>query len=109
MSTTANRRQHAMGARKVDRFDDVAAVRTARDQRRMAIEYAVPDLASLFVSIVSGQQELAAQAGSKSLDVGTRNRKLFAVERNGRQLFGQFDVVRIRPGTTQRKSGGRQS
>src|SRR4029434_9339642 len=83
VSTTANRSQHSMSARKVDRLDYVGAVRTACDQRGVTIEYAIPDLAGLFVAIVSGQQQLSLQAGAKLLDIGTRNRNRFAVEPDG--------------------------
>ena len=62
-----------MRARKIDRLDDVITVRTARDQRRMAIEYAIPDLAGLLIAVVSGQQQLSVQAGAKVLDVGAGN------------------------------------
>src|SRR4051812_10706526 len=97
-----------MRAREVDRLDDVVAARAARDHRRVTIEHAVPDLARLFVPLVSRQQQLAAQAGAKRLEVRTRDRDRLAVEADGRQLFGQLDGARIRPRATEGKRGGRQ-
>ena len=69
VAAAAHRQQQLVRRRELHRLHDVGGAAAARDQRRMAIEGAVPDAPRGVVAGAVAQQQLAAQARREILDV----------------------------------------
>ena len=70
MAAAAHAEQHAVRRREAQRRLHVVLAEAARDQRRPAVDTAVPDLARLVVRRVRRAHHVAAQARRERVDVG---------------------------------------
>jgi hypothetical protein len=68
----AHRERQAVVAREADAVDHVRRAGAAGDQRRAAVDHAVPDHAGGVVALVAGFEQAAAQAGPQGRDVVRR-------------------------------------
>ena len=77
-----------MGLRELHRIDGIGGVGAADDRRGVPIERAIPDVPSLFVTIVAAQQQRSMQTRAKFFDFGTREQQLLAGSRQDGQIVG---------------------
>ena len=109
VAAAAHRERQTRLLREPDRRDHVVGPRAARDQRRVAVDRPVPDLAVLVVAGVAGLDQLAAE-GAAQLIEGR------AVELNCRHIgaslsptFRQRQEVPCRRGKTWRRGDTKRS
>jgi len=70
MATAADGEQHPLLGGEADAGADVVFVAAARDQRRTAIDAAVPDLARVVVAGIARSENAAADPARERLDIG---------------------------------------
>ena len=68
VSAAAHRELEALRAREADRFGDLVGGVAARDERRLAIDGAVPDRTRAVVLRLTGRQHLPAETAAERLD-----------------------------------------
>jgi hypothetical protein len=63
VATAAHRDEQIVAAGELDGGDDIGHAGTAGDETRPSVDHAIPDLAGLLVAVLTGVQQVTAQAG----------------------------------------------
>jgi hypothetical protein len=90
VAAASHRHQQVVGTGEVDCRDDIGGPGAAGDERRVAVDHAVPDFAGVIVALVARTQEWATQACLKFLHRGFLEDRLLPCGGDDSQLCHSF-------------------
>ncbi len=70
--------QKSVRSREIDGLNDIGRAGATDNERRVAIERAVPEAPRLVIALIPRKEKLASQTRAKVFDVGLRKRDGFA-------------------------------